>query len=237
MNNIKVCFTPALFDIYKDTESIVVVNDILRSTTSICEAFKNGVKSVIPVKSLEEASRYKDKGYTVACERNGLKSDFADFGNSPDNFTKENIEGKELVYSTTNGTNTIMMAKDSHQVLIGSYLNINALCNYMINQKRDVVIVCSGWKKHFALEDTIFAGAVVEQLLDSGMFQTDCDSSKASQDLWSLAKPDLLKYIGKVAQRSRLKKTIGDKVVEYCHTLNLTDVVPCLKENKIIKVN
>jgi 2-phosphosulfolactate phosphatase len=235
-NKIEVCFTPALYHTFHNNEAIVIVVDILRATSAICTAFMNGVSKIIPVATLEEAKDYKKRGFMVAAERDGIVRDFADFGNSPYNFTSNLIEGKEIVYSTTNGTNTIMMARTSYQVLIGSYLNFTALVNYIIKSNRDIIILCAGWKEKFNLEDTLFAGALAKRVLKSGHYESICDSTLASTDLWNLANKDLLAYIDNVAQRNRLKLNGLDDVIGYCHTFDLTDKIPFLFEDYLIAI-
>jgi 2-phosphosulfolactate phosphatase len=230
-NNVEVCFTPAVFDSFFDERSIVVVVDILRATSSICTAFMNGVKKIIPVATLEEAKEYKAKGFLVAAERDGIVRDFADFGNSPFNFTAERVKDKEVVYSTTNGTNTIMMAGKSFRAVIGSYLNHAALVDYITGQNRDILILCAGWKQKFNLEDTLFAGALADALISKNNFNSVCDSTLAAIDLWDIAKDDLMNYIRKVAQHQRLKNNNLDDSIEYCHTFDLTNKVPYLTEN------
>ena len=230
LKKIEVCFSPATYHRFHNTEANVVIVDILRATSAMCTAFMNGVKSIIPVATLEEAKAFKLKSFLVAAERDGIKPDFADFGNSPFNFTAERVGGKDVVYSTTNGTKAVEMAKACNKVLIGAYLNINALAQLLISDNRDVVIFCAGWKDRFSLEDSLFAGALSELLIESNLFYCDCDSAIASLDLWSLAKPDLNKYILKVAQRSRLQKSGLDDSIEYCHTLNLTNIIPIYKD-------
>ena len=229
--HIEVCFSPAVYHRFHKPESVVVVTDILRATSAICTAFMNGVNSIIPVGSVEDASSYKEKGYLVAAERDGLVLDFADFGNSPYNFSRERVLNKDIVYSTTNGTQAIQMAKNSYKVAIGSFLNLTALAQWLITENRDVLLLCAGWKERFSLEDTIFAGALTSILLDSGKFETECDSSLAACDLWSLAKPDLYGYIKKSAQRSRLRKHGLDDVIEFCLTPDQTTIIPVLSGN------
>jgi 2-phosphosulfolactate phosphatase len=233
-NKIEVCFTPAVYHTFHNDDAIVIVVDILRATSAICTAFMNGVKKIIPVATLEEALQYKKRGFLVAAERDGIVRDFADFGNSPYNFTFDRINGKEIVYSTTNGTNTIMMASKSHKVLIGSYLNLSALVNYIVASHRDIVILCAGWKEKFNLEDTLFAGALAESVLKSEKYDSICDSTLASVDLWNIAKKDLIAYIDKVAQRNRLKLNGLDDVIEFCHSFDLTDKIPFLFKDYLI---
>ena len=235
--NIEVCFTPALYDNFHRSEAIVVVSDILRATSAIVTAFMNGVSKIIPVGSLEEAREYKKMGFTVAAERDGLVRDFADFGNSPFNFTPDVVHGQTIVYSTTNGTQAIQVASNSHRVIIGSFLNLTATCNWLKKQKRDVVILCAGWKNKFNLEDSVHAGAMVELLLQDPVFSTICDSSLASLDLWNLARQDLLAYMEKAAQRSRLRKNNLDDVIGYCLTPDITDIIPVLEDQALVKMD
>jgi 2-phosphosulfolactate phosphatase len=235
--NIEVCFTPASYHVFKKDEAVVVVVDILRATSAIVTAFMNGVERLLPVGTIEEAKVFKDKGFMVAAERDGIVREFADFGNSPFNFTEERVRGKEIVYSTTNGTRSIMMADSSHRVLIGSYLNHKALEEFIVAEERDLIILCAGWKDKFNLEDSLFAGSLAQSVLKHDGFYTNCDSTLAAIDLWNLASLDLMSYIDKCAQRHRLAKNGLDDVIEYCHTLDQTDLIPALKENYIVEVS
>ncbi len=227
---VEVCLTPAVYDTFRNDNAIVVVVDILRATSAICTAFMNGAKRIIPVATLEKAKEYKSKGFMVAAERDGIVRDFADFGNSPYNFTPDRVKDQDIVYSTTNGTNTIMMASHSYRVLIGAYLNHQALTDYILKEKHDLLVLCAGWKQKFNLEDTLFAGSLAEEVLKDDHFYTICDSTYASIDLWNLASSNMMEYLEKVAQRHRLKKNSLDDVLEYCHTFNLTDKIPVLKD-------
>lgn len=231
MKKIEVCFSPALYPDYENKEAVVVVTDVLRASSAIVTAFMNGVERIIPVGTLEEAKKYKNEGYMVAAERDGIVRDFADFGNSPFNFTEERIKDKHIVYSTTNGTNAIQMASSSYQVLIGAYLNLQALADHIVNSERDLLILCAGWKNKFNLEDSLFAGALAREVLKSGKHETICDSTKGAIDLFNIAENDLMTYIEKVAQKQRLKKNGLDDVIGYCHTFNLTSIVPVLEED------
>ena len=125
---IRVCLTPALFPLYADRKSIVVVVDILRATSAMCTAFNYGIDRIIPVSTVEEALDYRDVDDVIlAAERNGKQVRGFDFGNSPLQYQKNDVKGKTLVMTTTNGTKAINIAKRDHQVVIGSFLNIDAL--------------------------------------------------------------------------------------------------------------
>ena len=235
-NKLEICLTPALYPCHSSSGVNVVIIDILRATSSICTAFMNGAEKLIPVGDPDTLREYKEKGYVVSGERDGITLDFADFGNSPSNFTNERVQGKTVVYTTTNGTKSIMMASNSHSVTIGAYLNISALSGWLVKQNRDVLLFCAGWKNRFNLEDTLFAGAMSRKLLDSGCFRTECDSVEAALDLWKIAEPDLLGYIKKAAQYTRLKIKNLDEAIPYCHTSDLTNVIPLLDGDGLIPI-
>ncbi len=233
--DLEICFSPALYESERLAGSIVVVIDILRATSAICTAFEHGASSIIPVGTVPEAKEYKDRGYLVAAERDGIVLDFADFGNSPFNFTRERVTGKTIAYSTTNGTGIIKMAASASDLIIGSFLNISAVIKWIVSRERNVLLFCSGWKNRFNLEDAICAGAMAERLLATKFYSTICDSAKASLDLWSIARSDLPAYIDKVAHRSRLREKKLDDCISFCLTQDYTDVVPVLKGGVLVR--
>jgi 2-phosphosulfolactate phosphatase len=236
-NTVEICLSPALFkEILTKENFIVVLVDILRATTSICAAFENGVERILPVATLEEAREMKAKGFLVASEQDGKKLDFADFGNSAFNFSRESVGGKTLVYCTTNGTRALEMAKHGRRVAIGAFINLTALTGWLQAQNMNVVILCSGWKNKFCLEDTLFAGALASGLLEDPAFGSRCDSTVAAIDLWNMAKNDLTGYIEKAAHRHRLKKLGLDDVIPYSFTTDLTKVVPVFEGKEIVDV-
>ncbi|HVN58059.1 MAG TPA: 2-phosphosulfolactate phosphatase [Bacteroidales bacterium] len=226
--NLEVCFSPAVFNRFENREAIIVIIDVLRASSAICNAFANGAETIIPVSEVEEARKMKAGGYLVAAERDGYVLEFADFGNSPFNFTREKVAGRTIAYSTTNGTRIIGMASSCHMTVIGAFLNMSALSQWLAEQGRDVVLFCAGWKDKFNLEDTICAGAIAEQLIRSGAFATICDSVHASIDLWQAARPSPLAYIQKAAQRSRLRDKGLDDCIEFCLTPDTTDIIPVI---------
>ncbi|MCX6334117.1 MAG: 2-phosphosulfolactate phosphatase [Bacteroidia bacterium] len=231
---LETCLSPALYEADLHSGSVVVVIDILRASSAICTAFANGAVSVIPVAEVQEARDYKKQGYLVAAERDGYVLDFADFGNSPFNFTHEKVSGKTIVYSTTNGTGIIKIASPANAIAIGSFLNISALTEGIISQEKDIVLFCAGWKNRFNLEDTVCAGAIAERLMSSSLYSTICDSTNAALDLWSLAKNDLSGYIEKAAQRSRLRDKGLDDCISFCLTSDFTKKIPVIKNGILV---
>jgi 2-phosphosulfolactate phosphatase len=232
--NLETCFSPALFEPERHSGWIVVVIDILRATSAICTAFENGASSIIPVATIPEAREYKEKGYLVAAERDGYVLDFADFGNSPFNFTSERVKGKTIAYSTTNGTGIIRLASTAQHIIIGSFLNISAVTGWILEHDNDVILFCSGWKNRFNLEDSLCAGAIAERLMETSRYSTICDSTHAALDLWSLAKDDLGSYVEKVAQRSRLRDKNLDDCIPFCLSMDFTEKIPVIKDGVLV---
>jgi len=225
--SIDVCLTPALLDVYSCRPGThVVLVDILRATTSVCTAFQYGAEAMIPVATLDEAKAYKENGYLVAAEREGVKPDFADLGNSAFHFMTDTIRGKTLVYSTTNGTQAFEKVKTDAVVAAGAFVNISALARWLKSEGRPVLILCSGWKGRFNLEDTVFAGALAQKLIESGLFATASDAVYAAIDLWRLAKDDLIAYHRKAEHHERLVRLGLDDVIGYTFTPDSCPVVP-----------
>ena len=235
--SIEVCFSPLSWPLYDRDDAIVVITDIFRASTAMCAAFHNGVKSIIPVAEISESEAYKRKGFIVAGERDGKTLDCADFGNSPFNFLNPDLRGKTIVMNTTNGTQAIKtVAHGNNDVVIGAFINISAVTKYILAQQKPLVVFCAGWKNRFSMEDTLFAGALVERLIiDSrGEYYTTCDSSIASADLWLLAKGNPLGYIEKAAHRHRLRKMGLDDIIEFSLTADFTHALPILKGHELV---
>lgn len=232
---IEVCLTPALLHLHQNIEEyIVVVIDIFRATSSICYGIENGAEAIIPVASVESCRSYSHTGYLLAAERNGEVVEGFNFGNSPFSYTSEKVGGKTVVLTTTNGTYALNESREASKVVIGSFLNLTALCNWLQTQEEDVLLLCSGWKNNFNLEDTLFAGAVVHNLKEHN-FKLD-DAGIAACDLYELAKDDLNGYLKKTSHSERLKKLGIEKDIEFCLSLDVTTAIPVLEGDRLVKL-
>jgi 2-phosphosulfolactate phosphatase len=234
---VEVCFTPKEYDYFRGRFEIVVVIDVLRATSAICSAFNNGVKAMIPVATIEEAKAYQQKGFLVGAERQGEIVEGFDFGNSPYSYMNPELKGKEIVLSTTNGTMAIDTAKDADILVIGSLNNLSTLVDWLKNQDKNIVCLCSGWKDKFNLEDTICGGAIVDLLMATGLFQSDEDSSVAAKYMYRSAKDNYIGFLKASSHRRRLKKLNLNKDISYCLTPNQTPVIPILKDGKLVKLD
>ena len=234
--NIEVCYTPQAYNLFHKDEAIVVVIDIFRATSAIVTAFYNGVSKMIPVATVEEAKEYQRNGFLAAAERNGEMIEGFELGNSPFGYMNNKVKGKTIAISTTNGTQAIEASRKATKVLVGSFLNLDVLCEYLASQKKDVILVCAGWKNKFNLEDTIFAGAVVEKLTSESGFEITCDSAIASKHLYNLAKNDLFGFLGNSSHRNRLAKLDLERDIKYCLTPNQCPVIPVLEGKYLVKM-
>jgi 2-phosphosulfolactate phosphatase len=223
---IEVCLTPALIHLHDLSNAIVVVIDVLRATSSMCVAFTQGVNSIIPVATIEESIAYREKGFLIGAERNGEMLDGFDIGNSPFSYMDEKVKGRHIALTTTNGTQAIAAAKGAKQIVVGSFLNLDALCNWLATQDGNIVLLCSGWKNSVNIEDTLLAGAVVHQMRGDFDFTNLRDTSIIAERLYLLAKDDLNGFLEESSHRNRLKKLNIDKDIEYCLTPNQAHVVP-----------
>jgi 2-phosphosulfolactate phosphatase len=235
MNNLHVCLTPALIPLFKVEDYIVVVIDIFRATTSICYGIDNGAEAIIPVSQVEECLAYQEihPEYLLAAERNGEVVSGFDFGNSPFSYTKEKVNGKTIVLTTTNGTHALHLSRGAKRVIIGSFLNITAVCDWLKDQHEHVLLVCSGWKNNFNLEDTLFAGAVTEQLKSD--FRID-DAAIAANDLFQIAKDDLSGYLAKTSHSERLKQLGIEKDIAFCLNVDMTTAIPVLDGERLVRL-
>ncbi len=231
-----VCLTPALLPLYNVADYIVVVIDIFRATSSICYGIENGAEAIIPVSEVEECSAYREKGldYLLAAERDGKVVDGFDFGNSPFSYTAEKVAGKTIVLTTTNGTHALHLSRSAKKIVIGSFLNITALSTWLKKQQENILLVCSGWKNNFNLEDTLFAGAVIEQLKTPG-FDPD-DAAIAANDLFQLGKGDINGYLQKTSHSERLKKLGIEKDIAFCLQTDITTAIPVLQGERLVKL-
>jgi len=233
---LEVCFSPALIHLHDVSNAVVVVIDVLRATSSICVALNNGVKSIVPVASIEESKSYKEKGFLVGAERDGEMIEGYDLGNSPFSYLDPRVKGRDIALSTTNGTQAIAAAKGAKQLVVGSFLNLDCLCDWLIAQDKNVLLLCSGWKDSFNLEDTLFAGAVAEKIVDHFELNKMRDAVIAAMHLYSLAKNDMNAFLENSSHRKRLERLQIDKDIEYCLTLNQAPVIPVMVNGALVKL-
>jgi len=233
--NLEVCFSPALLHLYNTTGCNVVIIDIFRATSTITAALDNGAASVIPVASVHACVELGEQiaNSVTGGERDGKIAEGLKHGNSPLEYPRSFIAGKKLILTTTNGTRLLHMIKDSNDIIIGSFLNLTAVSNYLVRDGKPVLLACASRKDRFNLEDTLFAGAVATRLSDR--FTINCDSARAAKGLYSLTGgKDYLEFLKDSSHYNRLSGYGLVEDMKYCVTPDLHPVVPILRDGEIV---
>ncbi len=234
---VEVCFVPGQYPLYAADMGIVVVIDILRATSAMVAAFEHGVDRIIPVGTIEEARQYIGRaGYIAAAERDGQVVEGFSYGNSPLAYVDQDLSGQTIVMTTTNGTKAINLAKDAKKLVIGSFLNLTALSDWLVSQNENVLLLCSGWKDKFNLEDSVFAGAVMERLLASGKFGVEEDSSIAAKYMFMSARDNFMSILKAAPRRRRIEQLQLLPDAKYCLTPDQSTVIPILREGELVRM-
>lgn len=229
--------SPSLLNLYEVSNSVVVIIDVLRATSTIATALYNGAKCVIPVDSVTrcmEIGRQID-GITAG-ERDGQIAEGLVYGNSPFEYPREFIEGKTLVLTTTNGTRLLHMAleKGAKEIITGSFPNLSAVCDHLVQKKQNVILGCAAWKDRVNIEDMLFAGAVISGI--GKHFSINCDSSHIAATMYEKAKKDLFAFMKKneASHYHRLMNFGLEKDIRYCLANDGANVLPLYEEGKLV---
>ena len=231
------CLSPSLLHLYDISDSIVVIIDVLRATSTIATALHNGAKEVIPVSAVPECIRIgKEMCGITAGERDGKIADGLEYGNSPFEYPASFIAGKTLVLTTTNGTKLLHMAADNgaKQIITGSFSNISAVCDFLISANQPVMLACAAWKDRVNIEDTLFAGAVISRIKTH--FSINCDASNLAETMYNDAKDDLYEFMKSknASHYHRLSNYGLEEDIRYCLTNDNANVLCFYQDNKLV---
>lgn len=235
--HIETIYSPLLLDLYDVTDTIVVIIDVFRATSTVAAALYNGAVKIIPVSSVEDCIRYgkEELNAVTAGEREGKVIPGLQYGNSPAEYPRSFIEGKTLVLTTTNGTRLLHLAfrKGASEIITGSFPNLNTVVEYLKNSGKNILLGCSGWKNRINLEDTLFAGAVASRL--QSVYDIHCDSTLMAMDLYQTHQNDLLALARQATHWHRLEAFGLAHDLEYCVTPNVANVLPYFKDGALWK--
>ena len=238
MNKLETLFIPEEIKNVELAGKLVVIIDVLRASSTIVTALANGCSGFIPIFSPDQvkkkAQEFKKERVLLGGEREGTKIEGFNLGNSPREYKKEAVKGKITIFSTTNGVKTLEMVKSAHRIIIGSFLNLQAVCDYCTNYQGDILIICAGKKGRFSLEDTACAGMMVNFLRDvfSGDHQ-GVDANLTAQLLYAKFGNNILEILRK-SQHGRYLESIGlDEDLKFCSQLDLFHIVPIYKDGII----
>lgn len=220
------------FDLSNKT---AVVIDVLRATSVIITALHNGAKAVVPVASVEKAVElYKASGQTsvLGGEKDAVIIDGFQFGNSPLQYTRETIGGKEVILKTTNGTEAINASNGANKLLVAAFLNLQAVVDFLTHDKHDIVVVCSGTNGKFSMDDGLCAGMLIQGLMEKT--QADCCDLGLTMRQFALQKGDLREKLKHCLHLNYLVSLGYEKDVNYCLQTNTINLVPQWVGGKVI---
>ncbi|MCP4725225.1 MAG: 2-phosphosulfolactate phosphatase [bacterium] len=236
---VNVYFTPAEINENNLRGSISVVIDVLRSSSSIIQALNNGCREIIPVETIERAislrSNLFDTNVLLCGEKEGIKVAGFDLGNSPSDYTPENISGKTLIFTSTNAAATIVKARNSKKTYICGFQNLTRIVEQILTDALPVNFICAGFHDHFALEDTICAGMAVGLLKKESPREIELsDSAKAASSIAGLHTDDLKNSVRYSEHGRRLNELGFKKDIDFCIEIDIIPVLPLYSEGKIV---
>ncbi|MGH7953882.1 MAG: 2-phosphosulfolactate phosphatase [Limisphaerales bacterium] len=221
-------------------ETVCVVFDVLRATSTFVTALRNGAKAIIPVSKISEALAIKKKQPEVLLggERHGVKirADGIDFdlGNSPREYAREKVAGKTIVSTTTNGTRALRAGVGAKMILAASFLNLSATAKFLQKESAaNILLVCAGTRENAALEDILAAGALVGLLGEQNELS---DSARLALHAYANAKSNLNDAIfdSENARRVRsIPELFGD--VEFCLQRDIFNFIAALGNDGVLR--
>jgi len=247
--NLEVLFAPAEFSALKPSdlsESVCVVFDVLRATTSMVTALDQGAARIFPVREIAEALelRRQHPGALLAGERDGVRIRAAqtggvdfDLGNSPREFTGARVAGKEIIMTTTNGTRALQSCLGARHILAGAVLNLAAVAGWVERMKPSrLLIVCAGTFEEAAYEDTWAAGALCELVWQQFQGAAVADSAQIARQVYLSAQTD---PVGALQHSRNARRLLADPElrddVAFCWRRDVLDVIGELRNGGVVR--
>lgn len=237
LNTLDVFFSSQSFHEEELRKKVVVVIDVLRASSTIVTALMNHAKGIIPVEDMGEASRISqsvDSDNLLLCgEKDGIKIEGFDLGNSPFEYSSEVVKDKTLIFNTTNGTKAIKKAVGSSELYIGTFLNLSTTVHTLHQEQKDVVLVCAGWRGRMAIEDLLLAGNIIYNLGEGQLSQDARDGAKVAFGLYDKFRENIPDVIHSSNHAVRLKNISSEKDIDYCAQTDICDILPVLNDGII----
>jgi len=233
--NISTIFLPELGTNFDFAGKTAVCIDVLRASTSIITGLESGARGLIPVANPEDAFALRgrlDEDVLLCGERSGTMIPGFDLGNSPFEYTPEQVGGRLLILCTTNGTRTMLLASKANSVHIAGILNMDAIAN-RIADCGDVAIVCSGTEGKFSLEDALCAGGVIKRLRVLIPESSLCDSSVAAESCFLRFQDSLSEALSRSDHGSFLTSLGFERDLERAASINGSELIPTLERRKL----
>ncbi len=231
---VEVCLSPLLLANFSVKEKTVVVADIFRATSVITTALGEGVRAIYPVETVEEARTLHQQNpeWMMGGERNSEPIEAFHLDNSP--LSYRDISGKNVILTTTNGTRALAMARQqgARKVLVGSFHNLSALIDYLAHDPADILVFCAGRKNAVNIEDSLFAGALVNGLRTS--HRPGNDAALLTRDFFRHHQDDLQSILHQASHGKRLmKKSYGNDII-HAADLDRYPIIPIYVNGKIV---
>ncbi len=228
-----VCFSPEMVTAHSLKRKTVVVADILRASSSITSGIQGGVPAIRPVEHIHRRHYWQERGYLLGGERGGVMVDGFDLGNAPLDYLKAGTSKQKIIMTTTNGTRAIQVSKHAEQLLVGSFLNLEAIAAFLLKDRPPLLIVCSGWKGTPSLEDSLFAGALLERL--GTEYDTPIsDGARLAITNYRYHQDRLTDAVRESSHGQRLLGMKREEDIDYCLQQSIYPVVPILKGEEIV---
>ena len=232
-------------DVPEKESDIAVVIDVLRATTTISWALINGADSIQVFSDLgllkDNAKRWDADKRLMLAERGGKTINGFDLGNSPLSVKKEIVQGKRLFMSTTNGTKSLKKVQNVEYLFAMALPNRKVVAERIMSlNKKNVLILGSGWESSYSLEDSLAAGALATYIKENFNFKVNIsnDELQASLALWNSWKNNILGCL-KTATHGKRLTSLGDYEDDFkcCSELDCLDIVPTQVERGVIRAS
>ena len=221
----------------EETDSVYVIIDVLRATSTIVTAFMNGCVSVVPVAEVEDAFRMARgplDGALVGGERGGVAVEGFDLGNSPRDYTSTRVCGKTIVITTTNGSRAFQSIPAGRVGIVASFLNMGAVARHCLRRNKDIMFIPSGRKGAFSLEDTVCAGGITEAIRKQRKDNVHMtDAAFASEVLFGRFRANLPEMLRSSIPGRHLREIGLGSDLEYCAQVDVTLVTPTYQGGRI----
>lgn len=221
------------------TDRTAVVIDALRASTTLVTAIACGCREVIPVDTVERATdtrrRLGPQNVLICGERGGKKIQGFDLGNSPREYLSETVSGKAIVFTSTNGSRAMTLVRGCRLGLVAAFTNAGAVARRILAERSDAAILCSGRENALSIEDLACGGLIASRVLEALPDAILNDAARTGQVLYERYAGDVLQLL-RTADHGRHLVRIGfEDDLPLCAAIDSTDVVPVIKDGKIVR--
>jgi len=233
---IDLSFNALQFDEIQLRDRNVVVIDVLRASTTVTVALFNGAREIIPVASIESAAKISGSLFGEVTlrggERNGKIIEGFNLGNSPVEYSESAVKGKSIIYCTTNGSIAMAKCRYAKSMIIGSFVNLSKVIEFMCKENKDYIIICAGRVNsmdNFALEDVVCAGMIIDKLMDKDDIELELsDSAKAARAVYKSLGRSILKMLKNTEHGKYLIEIGFSEDIKICSAIDSVPVLPML---------